>query len=107
MITKFKIYEEINLNEPEIGDYVIAKFSRADDDHPLNLFVTKNIGLITDKTYYQQRIQYTVKFDDIPKELYFYSTNHSTLRFYRQDLLQCSKNKEDLEKILIANKFNI
>jgi len=100
-----KLYEEINdeSSEPKVGDYVITKYMSADDDHEANLFVTKNIGQL----YKIEKDKYTVKYENIPSMLHYYTSADSFLNFKRRDIQKWSENKQDLETILLANKFNI
>ena len=110
MITKFKIYEEINLNEPEVGDYIIAESNDFLTD--INEFTKNRIGILYNifKPLYADDLSYTIIYDNIPKELDFYVFkvyDDEAISMNREDIKYWSKNKEDLEKILIANKFNI
>jgi len=106
-----KLYEEYeDSNEPEVGDYILAKWKNADDDHPANIFVTNNIGqLIKIEKDMYNIVTYLVKYNNIPKEIDIYKSmnNDTSFRFKKEDLIKYSKNKEYLEMILQTNKFNI
>jgi len=119
MITKFKIFENFNINEPEIGDYVIC-FEYTDDIELLD-FISKNIGKYVGK-YFDPDIDdgctYDIKYLNTPKNLinYFNYQGKSAKRLYnKNEILYWSKYKKDLEKflpldiatLLNANKFNL
>ncbi len=44
MITKFKLYEQLNINEPQIGDYVLC--DEVDSEIIRVDFIRNNIGKI-------------------------------------------------------------
>jgi hypothetical protein len=100
MITKFKLYESINVGEPMAGD-VICK-SRTNQETAFKKYVDNNIGDIVeefkDEThFYGKNIKnYMVKF-----------TNPTKYVFNRDDILYWSKNKEDMEDILQAKRYNL
>ena len=81
MITKFKIFEAANEGVPEVGDYI------TDSIDPIR------IGIICAKNYEYWTVAYLdntlVYFVDIENIKYW------------------SKNKEDLEPYIIANKYNL
>jgi len=101
-----KFYERLNENTPEVGDYVIVdrqKEYRGDND--IYSFTSNNIGKIFS---YGDNINYpySVEFSDIPYNIKnnFYE-NRRNYRDY--EILYCSKDKEELYKILQAKKFNL
>ena len=100
MITQFKIFES---KELEIGDYVIM----GTNNHYLIDFIFNNIGQIVK----QRNIEITVKYENVPPEvnkILAYGgdkLNERTFSIYL--LLHHSKNKEDLEEILAAKKYNL
>jgi len=123
MITKFQIFEKINIGEPIPDDYVICgpmgrvnanKFPNID---ALNSYITTHIGRVANM-YENNRankgcvIEYN--FDTIPVELiddYFHlwrGSDHPN--FYRtelDDIQYWSNNKEDLESILKGKQFDL
>jgi len=110
MITKFKIFENVNENEPEVGDYVIA--SSNDFLIDLNEFTKNRIGRLYNifKPLYVDDLSYTVIYDNIPKELDCYTFkvyDEEAISLDKEDIKYWSKDKEDLEKILMTNKFNL
>ena len=99
MITKFKIYEEINRGRPEIGDYVIVEFGPVTSDS--NHFfprehVENNIGEIIDYGF----AKYYIKYENLPRE-------DKIIEIFRKDIKYCSKNIEDLEMFITSKKYNL
>jgi len=114
MITKFKIYEKLNVNEPEVGDYVICYNYETDDVLFRDKFTSNNIGKLMEiqnlNHYNEIEYSYMVKYDFLPDELdwlNFKDLGKYVLSFYKNDIKYWSKNREDLEMILQTNKFNI
>jgi len=110
MITQFKIYEKLNVNEPEVGDYVIVQSNDFLVD--INEFTKNRIGKLYNifKPLYADDLSYTIIYDDIPKELDFYKfkiDDEEAISMNKEDIRYWSKYKEDLEKILMTNKFNL
>jgi len=116
-----KTYEDLD-NNPEIGDYVICE--EADDINDileLADFEKNNIGRVVDyrtvdntnptfdsiSTFFNIFVQYK----NVPNEIYDDFDYHKRIAncriFSKKEIKYCSKNKEDLEIILQANKFNI
>jgi len=105
-----KTFEKLNENEPEVGDYILAKWKNAADDHPANIFVANNIGkLIKIEIDKYDVVFFLVKYNNIPKELELYKSmnNNTSFELKKEDLIKWSKNEEDLEMILQSNKFNL
>jgi len=117
-----KTYEEVNINEPEVGDYAIIKndsiyfnttpWKSENDINYLN-FIKSSIGYIFKKP---NKTSYLIKFENIPDiyNKYFQFSDYSDgLKFgnsilvYDDDIEYWSKNKEELEHILAANKYNL
>lgn len=82
MITKFKIFETANEGEPEVGDYI------TDSTNPSRIgkIYHKNYGEYWTVSYLDNTLVYFVDFDEVT---------------------HWSKNKEDLEPYIIANKYNL
>ena len=100
MITKFKLFEEA-WND-KIGYYVILTYSTSSNPSYSNFF-KNNIGQIT-KMYYPGA-WFDVKFDNIPTEIEKFIEKR--MNFNTADIKYISKDKQELEAILIANKYNI
>jgi hypothetical protein len=110
MITKFKIYESLNKGKPEIDDYILVKYLYSSDPNylsELKNFLDNTIGILNDIDINEILVRY----DNVPNNLkiFFKKTNKVfyTKPFEKKSIVCYSKNKEDLEKILMANKFNI
>ena len=78
-----KLFEELNIEEPKVGDYIII--SELQD----------RIGQITNDFTHSLQTSYETKF------------GNSIWRINRTDIKYWSKNKEELESILVENKYNI
>jgi len=118
MITKFKLFE--NKQEPQIGDYVICDIEVAIDIKDINYvmeqkyknFLRNNIGKYV-KNVPDARFSYCIAYDYIPNEFKFFIRkyddfpNVQIIGVERSEILVFSKNKEDLEVKLNANKYNL
>ena len=115
MITNFKIFENINIGEPEIGDYVICMEYDIDDYKMLN-FISKNIGKYIGVGDIE--CPYEIKYNNVPKYLtdYFNYNGKSGERLYsRNEILYWSKYKKnlmrflplDVDQLLLNKKFNL
>jgi len=111
-----KINTNNNSEEPKIRDWVICK--EDDDNDEFVSFLNDNIGKIIDieKNDHQNPIiskYYHVEFYNIPINIQprftssFIKKGAFTRRMYRNEIIVFSKNKEDLEVILNANKYNL
>jgi hypothetical protein len=89
MITKFKIYETINSEEPQIGDYVLMNYFENDIGQIVDI-VKAGLGMITIN-------KYVINFDNAGLK-----TN-----FIKNHIKYWSSNREDLELILNARKYNL
>jgi hypothetical protein len=107
-----KSYEELN-NEPQIGDYVYCYL----EDHTVNdflNFINSSIGKLIDVRYnYDNTSSYAIMYENIPKNIKFWFDNNifsfennmeepglASIKFW-------AKNKEDLEDMLAADKYNL
>lgn len=88
------------LGEPTIGDYVIC-VDKDYDDLEFNNFLATSIGKVVKYQY----DQYYVEYDNPP--IYIEDTWGNPIRFILDEILHFSKNKEDLEIYVQANKYNI
>jgi len=103
MITKFKIFE--NSREPQIGDYAVCEY----EDDNYNRQIYNKIGVITYKNDKNDQTFYTVKYD-----FKLYDDTEDALPgtdeldwIYEEEILFFSKNKQDCETFLEANKYNL
>jgi hypothetical protein len=96
-----KTFEQYN-NEPKVGDYVICICKP--DNTKLIKFLSNNIGQIDYIT--KNKDVYSVKFENMTKELK-YDFGQNKIGFKRSEILHHSTNKEDLEILIQATKFNL
>jgi len=92
MITKFKIFENIN-EKPKIGYYVLLdpkQFSYTGYEEYIN-----NIGLIT--MIHGSGEIYKIEFENIYKQI---NVRITKIKYW-------SENKEELETLIQAKKYNI
>jgi len=101
-----KAYEDMNTGEPEIGDYVIINTERY-LKQPLSDFINNNIG----KIRWKEGGSIDVKYFNIPKEIKRYFNDNPVVDYIRKfpvsRVTHWSKNKEELEEILTAKKYNL
>ena len=114
MITKFNLI--VNEGKPEVGDYVICE--EIPQSTPKFLyaevidFLKNNIGKIKGydvDTDYEGEGKYIVVYNNIPLKLvtYFMYANGKGRRMFEEDIKYWRKNREELETILAATKYNI
>ena len=105
MITKFKLFELLGEDVfPEIGNYVIM------DGAMISLFINNNIGQIVDIIKeIKNDLPYTslvVKYDNIPVKIDYCFIDNCRI-FHINQITYMSKDKEELETILQAAKYNL
>lgn len=91
--------------EPVVGDYVIIE---SNDIINLNLkhFIENNIGQITKFFKFDETV--LIKYTNVPKDLrIWFSSNAQIITFKLEYIKYFSNNKEELEVILTANKYNL
>jgi len=93
-INKFEMSE----GKPNVGDYVICSGDNCFNSE-YKTFIANHIGQILKIVELYMEIDYIDPDDD--NNTYTYCGISSS------DILYCSKDKEELEQILISNKFNI
>ena len=103
MIINFKIFEAINKGKPEVGDWVICH----NRGRSTNLeFSSENyIGKIIElKNKHFEEDMFLIKYEneDLPETL-----KKVPIYYSEKYIKYWSKNKEDLETILAANKYNL
>ena len=97
-----KTYE--NLNEPQIGDYVICGNPGISEDNIIYDFIINNIGKLVNITNDDPPIYY-VHYNNIPSKL---SNNILPGEpFRKKSITAWSKYKKEIETIIAANKYNI
>jgi hypothetical protein len=103
-----KTYEDIN-KEPQVGDYVIC------DDYfdKLTEFEANNIGQITSiDDDVDNGAPYNIKYNNIPYNIrtwFFYNDDHNygIRPMSIEEIIFFSSNKEEVERYLQANKYNL
>jgi len=107
MITKFKLYETIDIGVPKIGDYVICYNHYGQTD--LSEWLNYNIGKIIN--FYAPPGYFNVYYENIPSDLNVYFLSRFNKGGYKQmmnsEILHWSKDKEDLKVFFDANKYNL
>jgi len=105
-----KEFENLNNTKPEIGDYVLCK----ENDFSMSNFLDCNIGKILEFVKKDNGIDsmYIIEYSNVPRNLRYRffppNNNYNYLRFSHIDNIEYwSKNKEDLEPILQAKKYNL
>ena len=98
MITNFKIFENVSIL-PKIGDYVLIKLDKSADKN-LKDFYNNHIGRIENL----EGGGYTIIFDDY---LTYNSKKFSTSNKSINNFEYWSSNKEELEAIMSARKYNL
>jgi hypothetical protein len=112
MITKFKMFE--NVNKPEIGDYVIIDFEDDETNDRTNLmgYGPKFINKLIDIKYDKNHLMYA---HVIAVPLFTFKTINRNLPDVGEEEIEISKryikywskNKEELKLIIKANKYNL
>jgi len=94
-------YENVKSKGPSVGDFVICK-SHTNSSYigrKIDIFIKTNIGEIIAKNW----DEFEVKFDNVPELLNDYMIDH----YRKNEIEHYSKNKEDLEVYIDANKYNL
>jgi len=107
-----KTYENLK-EDVKIGDYVLCSeykdpgYKDILDVNDIETFIENNIGKIIELD--RGSFDYIVKYTNIPKELKleFSFLNNSARGMYKEEIDYVSKNKKDLESILLSKKYNI
>ena len=100
-----------NNKDPQIGDYVIVHEHENDPKNKykkekLNNFLDNNIGrYIRENSHiiYTYEIQY----DNIEDYISYFNVETKSRLFSREEIVNFSPNKEDLEHYLTAKNYNI
>ena len=107
-IKQFDKLINTNFKDAEIGDYVLCseESTISDHDDDINIFIENNIGKIIEL---KRGYDYIVEYDNIPKEFKneFIYSNNSARGMFKNEVKHISKNKKDLEAILMSKKYNL
>ena len=111
-----KTYEIIHSDGPKVGDYVICSVGNYDipewydKKDELTKFISNNIGVVTHIKKYSLYGDYKIKYEKSNLVKNFCRVRDWKNNTFEMDFNQIkhfSKNKEELEAILAANKYNI
>jgi hypothetical protein len=108
-------------DEPRVGDYVLCERDNSNNHMGTaklcSDFIENNIGLIIN--HLKSKISdseevFRVKYENVPEKLkggwFFHSKELINCYYYitkKHEIKHWSKNREDLETILSANKYNL
>ena|ERR1035437_7669137 len=99
-----------NISEPQIGDYVLCEDKYVINDE-VKKFLKNTIGKIiniNDTTTPPYSIQYENIPNTISNEYFDYLDVNTTIRYmHKNEIIHCSKNKEDLEIYIESEKYNL
>jgi len=107
---ELRIYESLNKNKPKIGDYVIAEddSSREDIESNINKILCTQIGqIISIRDSKFVYVKYEKHILDHLSVLDPGNARENCMVFYFTEIKYWSKNKEDLQQIIDANKFGL
>jgi hypothetical protein len=94
MIIKFKIFENKKIRKPKLNDWVLIKLNRSKN-------LIDYIGKITHINK-KSNYPYLIEFDDnFDTDIYGFTG------VMEDEILYWSENKEELETILVTNKYNL
>jgi len=102
MITNFEKY-----NKLEIGDYVYCENNDPSAPIEFNDYIRNNIGVYIEYDETDEvDFRYVIKYDKPPKSFLHYQNGDN---FYcgRNEIKHFSKNKEELEILKNATKYNL
>lgn len=98
--------------EPKVGDYVICEINFGDSGYAnikLQEFLTNTVGrIVAIKDNYTHN--YYVKYDTLPKKLKRHiqpGYTDNIITFRKRSIKYFSENREDLEAMLQAKKYNL
>ena len=113
-----KAFEELK----DIGNYVICEEKDSSvDNFEIESFINNNIGQVVDhRTKNNMNVAYDgvpsiynifVQYENLPNEIEYdfeYHKHIKNCRIFRlEEIKHSSKNKKDLESILISKKYNL
>jgi len=102
-----KLFENLN-RQLEIGDYVLCIDGEKLHDSVFDRFLKENIGkYVGDLAGTKYMV---VQFDYLPDNFGYMTHSKdmkNSLRFAPDEIIYWSKNKEELELIVTANKYNL
>lgn len=116
MITKFKLFESVNIGEPKVNDYVVCSetpeiFYKKEDWYNDYIELVNILKDKIGKIVKIDELSYIVEYKDVPKKLrqdFFVLNDKKQLvcrRFAREDIEFWSKNKKDLSDLDLLRKY--
>jgi len=95
-------------DKPQINDYVICHEEYDDDVEGINTFLDNNIGQIIGRFNNNDITSpFLVKYENIPNDIGYMFNKDKSRQMLNYEIIHFSKNKEDLEHVLSANKYNL
>ena len=114
MITQFKIFESINQGEPQKDDYVICAIDPSFNSTGCIEFVRNMIGQVIEvnPSFAPIGKPYYIEYKNLEREMVIkcFDVIHNlngSKHISREEILFWSPNKEDLEKILTQQRFDL
>lgn len=104
-----KNFESVKDN-PQIGDYVIIYFKSFENDpDEKDYYIKTHLGVIVDIDPKSGKgfLPYEIQYEDNIWHIRDNVRPRDILCVNREDIQHWSKNKEDLEHIIKANKYNL
>jgi len=97
---------------PEVRDYVICKEEYYGNNELILKFLSENIGqIIRINKFNDDNYSFLVEYHDLPKDLSRYFSSEklgiNMRRMCNNEIVHFSKNKEDLEIMIGARKYNL
>jgi hypothetical protein len=108
-------FSESLKNSPVIGDYVICKTNEQDyDQASMKIFLENNIGKVVKiyHGYFPTSSNYIIEYNNVPKKLKHRFTIISQFpncvkTFFLDEILYWDNDKEKIEAMINANKYNL
>lgn len=97
---------ESRIQNLKVGDYVIC--NEIHELKKITLFLNNNIGKILIRE--ENNKTNVVQYENIPADIYTYFSccgYVNSRRIFDYEIIQCSKNKKDLEIYINQNKYNL
>ena len=103
-----KKYESLNLHEPKIGDYVIVNIDT--DYTEIKNYLSDKIGIIKEMGEWRAE-DYIIEFEEyFPENFWEFleiTSNSKIMTIYKKEIKYWSDNKQELQKLLFLNKYNL
>jgi hypothetical protein len=111
-----KEYESVNTKKLNVGDYVICDESGTGSTDDVIDFLKTNIGQYIryrnskDDNNVSCKYTYLIQYKNIPLEIEKGEFDHggiNTRLMKKEEIKYWSKNKKDLEQLILVNKYNL